>query len=173
MKKTALITFMIVFISGLALGQSPSVDQILDRHAEALGGMDAIRDFKSFHYQAKIQLGNLAGSAETWLEKPEKFKVKIDLAIMKMEQGMYEDRIWMKDQTGTIRDMAGIEKQQFITEFQLGSYNYLLDPEIRQSFTFVGVEEFNDKGCYVMDFQPPGGDKFTIFFDTLNYLSAG
>ena len=88
MKKTGFVLFILLWFVSSVMAQEPSIDQVLDRHAQALGGMEALSKFKSLQYQADVQLGNLSGTAEMWMEKPEKAKLKMDLAIMQIEQGL-------------------------------------------------------------------------------------
>ena len=150
-----------------------TIDQIIDKHAEAIGGMEKLRNFKSVHSVLTVEMGGMMGTAEMYYEKPDKALVIMDLSMIQMEQGMYEGRCWIKDQTGTLRDMAGSELSQFITDNYISSFDYILDAELRQYMTYQGEEQFEQYNCYKVLFNPPLGEKYTMFIDKETFLMVG
>ena len=169
-KITTVIIMLIFTCSSL---WAVTVDEIIEKHAEAIGGMENIRNFKSFHGISTVEMGGMKGEAEMYYEKPDKALVSIDLTMIKMQQGMYNGRYWIKDQTGTLRDMAGAELSQFVSENYIASFDYILDKELRGYMTLEGEEQFDDFTCYKILFSPPQGDKHTMYFDKETYLMVG
>lgn len=194
MKKTITAILFLFILTPIIYGQEITPETILDRHAKAIGGMQAIKKFKTMHYQANVKLGTLEGSAEIYLAKnwdtemgvgegpttrevnidyPANAIMKMDIAIMKVEEGVYNGEYWIKDQTGTVRDMVGEERKQFVTDMFMSTYDYILDPNLRKSFEYVGTEDFDGKPCYIMKFMPYEGEPITLYFDVDNYLIVG
>jgi Aspartyl protease/PDZ domain len=171
-KKSCLFALLLLTISFTSI-QAITLDEVLKRHAEALGGIENLLNVTSFHYQADIKMGGLAGTAEFYYKKPDKIKLTADLNIIKIQQGLYNGRYWIKDQTGTMRDMAGIELQQFITEMFIGSYDYVLDKELQKHIEFIGETEFKGRNCYELLFKPPGGSKTQMYIDAGNFMPHG
>jgi len=169
-KITTVIIILIFTCSSL---WAVTVDEIIEKHAEAIGGMDNIRNFKSFHGISSVEMGGMKGEAEMYYEKPDKAFISIDLTMIKMQQGIYNGRYWIKDQTGTLRDMAGAELSQFITENYIASFDYILNNDLRQYMFYEGEEQFDDFTCYKILFAPPQGDKHTMYFDKETYLMVG
>ncbi len=168
-----LLLGLVLLLSFSTTLYSITLDEILERHAEALGGMEALENFESIHFQADMTMGGLKGTAELYMEKPEKYKVIMDLQILKVEQGQYEGRYWIKDQTGTLRNMGEGEIKQMRTENLISSYDYILDPDQREHITLVGQEEYNDRQCYRLEYNPPDADRTIIFINSDNYLLEG
>jgi hypothetical protein len=195
MKKTISMILFLLILSPIIYGQEiTNPEVILDRHAKAIGGMEAIKKFKSMHYEADVKLGTLKGTAELYLDKtwmtemgvgegpttrevhidyPANAIMKMDISVMKIEEGVFNGEYWIKDQTGTVRNMVGEERKQFVTDMLIGTYEYLLDPNLRESFEFLGEEEFDDRPCYAMNFLPYEGEPILLYFDAESYLMVG
>jgi len=173
MKTKHLILSVIAFLicgSGL---QAITLDEILDRHGEALGGIEAIQNIRTIHQKIEVRMGGITGQAELYFMKPDKIRMMVELSIMSMEQGLYNDRYWIKDQTGTLRDMAGVELQQFKTEMYISAYDYLSEKELRQYIEYQGEAEFEGQNTYKLEFAPPEGSRVQMFFDPDDFLPIG
>jgi len=172
-KRNCLFALMFLLVFSFTSVQAITLDEVLQRHAEALGGIENLQNVTSFHYQADIVMGGLTGKVEFYYMKPDKIKLIADLNIIKIEQGQYGERYWIKDQTGTLRDMAGIELQQFVTEMFIGSYDYIVDKELQKFIEFVGETEFKGRKCYELSFHPPDGSKTLMYIDAENFMPYG
>jgi len=162
---------LLIFVSVNA--SAITLDELLQNHLRALGGREAIMNMNSFHYRADVQMGTAAGKAEMFYRKPDMLLVKIDLAILSVQQGRYGNHYWLKDQTGNLREMAGTEIKQFVTENYVGTFAYLLDDALRQHMSSPVSEDFGGKPCYKVEFVPPDGDRITLYFDPDNFLIIG
>ena len=172
LKKTITVSILMLILMCTSLF-AITVDEIIDRHGEAIGGIEKLKEFKSVHMIMSVEMGGMKGNSEMYYVKPDKAYMSIDLTMIQMQQGVYNGRYWIKDQTGTLRDMAGAELSQYITENYISSFDYILDKTLRQYMTYEGEEQFDDYNCYKVLFIPPQGDKFTMYFDKETYLMVG
>jgi hypothetical protein len=173
MKTKHLILSFLAFLICFSNLQAITLDEILDRHGETLGGIEAIQNIRTIHQQIEVRMGGITGQAEMYFKKPDKIRLMVELSIMSMEQGLYNDRYWIKDQTGTLRDMAGVELQQFKTEMYISAYDYLSEKELRQYIEYQGEVEFEGQNTYKLEFAPPEGSRVQMFFDPDDFLPIG
>jgi hypothetical protein len=173
MKLKSLFLALSILISTAAPLSAIELDEILDQHMQALGGRENLARFESFHYVADLKMGGMNGKAEMYYEKPGKVLLKADLSVFKIAQGLYNGKYWMKDQTGTLRELSGYELKMFKTELYISSYEYLLNDDIRKHFSYEGDVEFDGRQCHKLVFAPPDGDRTELFIDNQDYLVAG
>jgi outer membrane lipoprotein-sorting protein len=142
--------------------------EILDRHLEALGGLDRLRAEETKYFKADMTVQGLSGTVEHWGARPGKSRTDIDLGILKMTQADNGEVAWSIDPNGKLqfdRDENSLKRrrlQRLMEDFE----QFDRDSDV---FTVVldGIEEVEGHECYVIRTTNSINDDVTLgYYDT-------
>ena len=119
--------FLAVSISPPAhAGPDLSVQEILAKHTQALGGLDAIRGLKAMTSEGKITVGGLAGTFRSYVVYPSKMRNELDLSVFRQLQVVNGPAAWQVDQNNQVKDITGHELSVLLSECSMEGYRYLV-----------------------------------------------
>ena len=158
-RTTVLSGFVFIFcLTGMISAEGKIDDPylILEKHYEAIGGLDRLRSIQTLYAEGTIGIvgSDLTGVLMLWTSKPQKMRQEVDFKIAKMISGDNGDFRWMVDANGKIL----VQRDEAVTterEVQRHMENFEhLDPESEYfAVTFEGVEEVDGTKCYVIKVQ--------------------
>lgn len=164
--------------AGAGVRDAPAltVEEALARHAEAQGGFARLQAFRTFHARGRVQLSGfpIAGTVETWYERPCDLRQAIDLGVYRMTAGCDDGVPWVLDANGQItanRDSATIASTTLACVTQ--GFDYLLpgavSAELRGTEAAPGA---SDPARIVLHLREPNGGELDLLLDPRTWLIA-
>ena len=147
--------------------QLPSVDQILNRYVQALGGKAAIERLTSVALTGTIeaQSAGLKGKAEMISHVPNKYLLKIDIDGMGTFTQAFDGSVgWAQDPMNGLRDISGLELAQLKREADLHREGHLKD--VYTKLVVKGKDKVGTSDTYVVEGTLPEGGSEKLYFDT-------
>jgi hypothetical protein len=127
--------------------------KILEKHFEAIGGLDNVKAQKAIYREGTISIegAGLQGTFKQWIEKPLRMRQEVDLTVVKDVTGDNGEFRWRIDSNGKIQ----IQKDEHtIKERDVRKLMELYEHVDRNSphfiLTFEGIEKVNNEDCYLV-----------------------
>ena len=153
-------------------GSLPTVDEVLRRYVEAVGGEAAIRAVTSRVTKGTIDVAGVSrgGSFESYEQAPN----KILNVIQAHPLGTV--KVGFNGRNGWSRIQAGLRmlKNQELASLQIDA-DFYGPVRIKNNYakvTLVGMSKIGYRGVYVIDFQPTSGAVERLYLDANTYLPA-
>ena len=149
-----------------AAAGTPTVDSILARHVEAMGGKEAMAKVRSRIVQVKIESDTFGNSeGEVFAQAPDRQRSHIDLgAAGTIDEGFDGAVAWAKNPWQGVRVKTGDElakvkrDARFDREFKLKS--------IYPDLVYKGTEKVGDEDAWVLESKPTASSKENFWFST-------
>jgi len=77
-----------------------SLEKVLQKHAEALGGHENLQRINTVYVEGTIEFGGMAGKTTVYSKSPDKYRIDLVLPIMSQIQACDGDDCWSKDKSG-------------------------------------------------------------------------
>lgn len=163
-------TFKLAAVSLLALAMSqaaaetvpaedlPDARSLVERHIEAIGGRDAVLSQTESVVTGEFSMPamGMTGSLTVASRPPADQAIVIDLPGMgEMRTGVSPDLAWSLDPFMGPRLIEGDEFKSLMDSAMPGAV--LRDPEYVSSMTTVGMAEFLDQACYLVEIEWKSG----------------
>lgn len=161
---------------GLLLGLAGSttaadLQQILERHAEALGGRAKIESIRSLLIEAEISMGGMTGVSNAYYDAPDRARVELSLPLMSYTQLCDGQECWLIDGQGLVTKLTAEFKGMLVTQEALERHHYLdqddFDGEMSLADSLIAIDSF---ACFQIDLLPNEGVPAQIFIDSSDYL---
>lgn len=166
------IAATLLIATGLCRAESTDPYDIMEKHIEALGGMDAVVAEKTTHLTATLTLPGLSGTIEQWTMHPGMERLDVDLGVLKQTTGDNGDVMWALDTNGKLqitRDKATLTRR--IVDVALGEYEYLDRASSLFSLSYDGTDDVGGVACDVVRVENSLNDDITLFYiDTPTHL---
>jgi hypothetical protein len=124
---------------------------VLERHYEAIGGLERLKAERSSHVEAIFRMAGLEGVIEQWNETPGKHRMELDLQVFRQVEGDNGEFAWEVDQNGklqVVRDEASLIRREL--SLRQESFEHR-DPESEVfDVTLEGTESVDGVECYVV-----------------------
>ncbi len=110
--------------SNRASASGLDLQEVLDRHALAMGYSREVGFDSALHIKAKVSGLGLHGTVESWNEAPLRGWSRLSLGPLSLESGYDGAQAWIMDRNGVVRDAPGNEETGAILEsiVNLGAY---------------------------------------------------
>jgi outer membrane lipoprotein-sorting protein len=149
----------------------PSVDQILDKYVQAIGGKAAIEKLTSRVSKGSFELPafGASGTVEIYEKAPNKTVAIINVAGFGVVQEAFDGKVgWAQDPQNGLREKAGIElaAAKLDAEFQ----KPLKIKQLYAKIVVKGKDKVGDKEVYVVEATPSESSAETWYFDTQSGL---
>jgi outer membrane lipoprotein-sorting protein len=169
MKKTLAVFGLMVcgIMFSLSNSYSLTLDEILKKHMEALGGKENLLRIKTQYNEAIMKIGGLEGTLKIWWSEPSSIREDADFSIFKQSMVCDGEKCWMKDQNGKVRELVGYEKEKMNQELYFESNAYLFPEKGKGSVKLAGEEEGK---YYVVEVTPEGGESRKLFINDSTFL---
>lgn len=153
--------------------KDPDPEGILDLHAEALGGREAIARVRSVASTGELVLlpAGMKGEVRSWSALPCLSRTEARLGIFAVTQGFDGERSWMVGPNGMLQVMRDEDsRRNQATTCLIESFAYL-DPGGPFGIEPLGKATDDSIPCSILEFSPPDGYRFRIWFDERTWLA--
>lgn len=162
--------FTVAAMAGLCAGawaqDAPSVDAIVAKYIDAVGGKDALAKVKSRVMKGTFSLPDMGIEAkmEIYIQPPNAYTlVNVESMGMSVENGISNGVAWTMNPMEGNRILEGAEKTQAL---QQAAIEPMLNwKEIFEKAEVAGEANVGDAACYKVVFTPKEGDPVTVYFD--------
>ena len=146
-----------------------TLDTLLRRHLEALGGEAAITAIKNTRVTSTVQTGGIQGTITTIYAAPDREYEEDKLGILNITQGYDGKTAWQRDTNGNVRPLAGEELKDLRVQLFFDTNSYVLPGRIPGTLALHPQPE-QGTGNYIVDALPEGGKPSTLFFDPRTFF---
>jgi hypothetical protein len=175
-QKFLLSGFILGFIASVAAAQGNLGDpyDILNRHFDAVGGLDRLKAERSHYTEGNISVAGLQGTVKAWIEKPDRSRIELDLVVFKMIQGDNGDYSWVVDTNGKLQkttnpDDAAVKRKE--VKRRMAEYEYADPGNDVFNVIFEGVEDIEGKNCYIIKIENNINNDYVIYYiNTGNFM---
>lgn len=127
--------------------------EILEKHYEAVGGLEILKAHKTIYSEGKITLEGtgLYGTFRKWEKGPLKEREEVDLNILKQVSGDNGEYRWSVDRNGKKnfhRDESTLKRRE--VKKLMCTYEHLNPESPHFTITFEGAEKFEGEDCYAL-----------------------
>ncbi len=151
-------------------GPMPSVDQLIDRYVDAVGGQDAVVKFTTRSAKGKVSVSTIGrGSFATYAKAPNKVVTTLELPELGViKQGFNGAVGWSQSARTGVRPAVGAELAALKRDADFHSLlrlkaNY---PQMR----LLGISKIGFREAYVVEAKPRGGEAELLYFSKENGL---
>lgn len=151
----------------------PTVDQILDKYEQAIGGRQAVEKITSRVTKGTFEIAamGLKATMETYAKAPNKSLAIQNFSGVGEAREGYDGKIaWAQDPMTGLREKSGAELATTVRESDIHA-----DIKTRQLYSKLelkGKEKVGDRETYVILATPAEGAPVKMYFDTQTWLLA-
>jgi outer membrane lipoprotein-sorting protein len=173
MKKALLTTFLILATTTWAFGQDkmPTVDQIIDKYVQAVGGKAAVEKQNSRVGKGTLELPSFgaSGSLELYAKAPNKTLSVINIEGFGLVQQGFSGTVgWSSDPQSGLRELSGSELAAAKLDAEF--YRDIKLKELYPKMELKGKEKIASGDAYVIIATPASGSPDTMYFDAQSGL---
>ena len=163
---------LLLIAPGSAQAQLPTVAEVYDRFAEAVGGRDAWRAVqgRTERGTADVTFAGLSGSYTRHWALPNRTRLLIDLGAVTIDNGFDGERGW-EAQGGPAQRMSAEEEADAAEVHPDGAH--FLDPSRYARAIVVGREQFAGSDAYKLQLTAASGQESVEYFDVGTGLRVG
>ncbi len=163
-------------MAGIALAQTDtlSVDEIVQKHAQAMGGAEKLKDLRSVKLTGSASVSGMEAPTVMVMKRPD--KVRMDLTVMdqKVIQAADGSSAWM------INPFMGGPDAQPMTEEMAADFRSgaelegpLVDYKAKgNTLELLGKENVDSKPAYKLKLTRKGGRSDVLFLDAATFLQV-
>ena len=155
-----------------AEAQLPTVQQVYDKFATAVGGRAAWKPIvgRTEKGTADITFAGMSGSYERYNALPNKMRMIIDIGVVKIDQGFDGQQGWVSQGQGA-QPMPAEQVKQMSESVSDGAA--FLDPSRYAKADVVGKEAFDGVEAYKVAITLKSGQESVEYFDVASGLRVG
>jgi hypothetical protein len=163
---------LLLLVPAVSAAQLPSVQEIFDRYATAVGGRDAWRPVtgRTERGTVDITFAGLTGSYLRYAALPNMARVLLDVSVLQIDNGFDGEKGW-ESQGGQVTRSSPEDERDYAEPQADGAA--FLDPSRYLSAKVVGVESFDSIEAYKVAISTAGGRESTDFFAVESGLRIG
>jgi hypothetical protein len=149
--------------------QLPTVQEVLDNWAQALGGRQVIDSVQSMETSASITMFGMEGTIQQKMAHPNNYVMELELGgIFSVTNLAIEGRTWSKDQNGHVAEVGGQEKADLINSVFLENLNHLRSGADASIITNLELDQ--ESGLVKVTMAPSEGSVTVFFLDRNTWL---
>ncbi|MCX6831876.1 MAG: aspartyl protease family protein [candidate division Zixibacteria bacterium] len=169
MKAVKLILILATFAGSTVAGLT--LQEILQRQAGALGGIDRLRNLQSYMIKASVTVGGMKGSTVTYYRAPDRFRTDVALPLMNSSQGCNGDDCWITDNQGLTLSLGADMRGITMTEMAIENWSYCDSATFSGDISLVDSNATVDSAlCYVIRIAPRNGTPAMLYIDKATFL---
>lgn len=151
--------------------EAQTLEEILERHMEALGGEQMLKARSSYVAEYEIIVpGGLTGTHKSYFKYPNKLRSEMDLKIMTSLTVYDGEKGWVQDPNGQVRELAGMELEEVTSEIYFNLYAYLFPERAKGKVEYLGREESGGMNYYVVQATPEEAAPVKMYINPQTYL---
>ena len=150
--------------STTAAAPLPTLDQILDKYVQAIGGKAAIEKLTSQIMKGSLVAPGGSAPIEIYEKAPNKFLIIINSPASGVSRnGFNGAAAWSQNSQRGVREMSGPEVENFKREYDL--HKEIKLKELYPKMTVKGREKIGDREAYVVEAVTADGISEAMYFD--------
>jgi zinc protease len=167
----SLTTFAQTTVKQATPAATPTVDQVLDKYVEAVGGRAAWKKLTSRQSTGTIEVPamNLSGSFQVTEKAPNQMLSVVVVAGANFREGFDGKTGWSDDPQNGVREQTGAELEE--ARRQADFYHSLDLRQLYKKLTLTGTEQIGDRNTYVVEAATGSGAPDKLYFDTQTGLA--
>jgi outer membrane lipoprotein-sorting protein/predicted aspartyl protease len=170
-KMLSLSLGLLLLIFGVQSSKAQTLEEILNKHMQALGGEEALKAERNSIAEVDIIVpGGLTGKVKSYFKYPDKLRTEMDFKVFKQLTIYDGEKGWVQDANGQVRELAGMELEQTKSELYFSLYGYLFPERAKGKVEHLGREESGGINYYVVQATPEGCDPVKMFINPETYL---
>ncbi len=147
----------------------PTVDQVLDKYVQALGGKAAIEKLTSRVSKGTFEAPGIEGSIEIYAKAPNKAASMVDVPGFGQVRQAFDGSVgWVDNPQVGLREMSGQELST--TKRGAEFYQVLKLREFYPKLTLKGAQKLGTRDAYLIEADPGDGSLRRMYFDTQTAL---
>lgn len=153
-------------------GSLPTVDEVLSKYVEALGGAAAINALTSRVVKGQLDIAGVSrgGSFETYAQAPNKMLTITQAHPVGTNKVGYNGRSGWAWSTAGTRVLKNLELASLQRDAEF--YGPLKLKTLYKKVTLAGTSKIGYRDVYVLEFQPAVGSADRVYIDVKTYLPA-
>lgn len=153
-------------------GFSQTVDEVIENHINAIGGLDVITAVQSYEMKGNMKMGNMDIPFTVYLKRPMKALLEVNFQGKSMKQ-VYDGTIaW------SINPFAGSDEPEKMDEGQTKRMKNMADidgalvnyTEKGSTVELIGKEDFEGTEVYNIKLTDKDGDTINYYIDADSYM---
>jgi outer membrane lipoprotein-sorting protein len=169
-----LLVFVMATILCISMWQvlsAQTLQEILDKHAEALGGKEALKALGNSVTVFNITVpGGMTGTQKSYFKYPNKIKDEVDLGIFTSLTVFDGQKGWTKDPNGQVRELAGQELEGIRTNLYFSCYAYLFQERGKGEVEYLGREEAGGINYHIIQVTPEDCEPVKLYINPETFL---
>lgn len=146
-----------------------SVDDVLQKMAEALGGRDRLARVSNSRLRLTIEAANLKGPSDLVTCADGSRRQSVNLGNLGEQLTVFDGKQgWIRDPNGKVRPMAGPEIEDEISVGYLENWLYLKSGKLAGRVELVGEDQ--ETKAFIVRVHPEGAQPATLYVDKQTYL---
>lgn len=178
MNKHVLATLLgcLLLATTATLGQPPATEptlqEILDRHVAARGGLERIKALESLAMTGAVVAQGMELPLEALRKRPGQFFTEIDFQGMKIVQAFDGEKAWgLNPMAGAAEPAALPDSEGALFALQADFDGPLVDARRKRiQLELAGKEKVGERDAWKIAITYPGGQKETAYLDAETYL---
>ncbi len=156
------------------LAQAEMTDpyDILEKHYEAIGGLERLKVEKTSYFEATFSIGGLKGTVKYWEDDPYRRRTEVDLKVLTQISGDNGTVAWEVDTNGKLkieRDEGELARREVAA--RMAAFEHLDRESEIFSLAFDGTAEVDEFHCYVVTIRNSLEETVRSWFvDTTSFL---
>lgn len=153
-RSTILLSAALIFLfsrPGLPSSLLTDPYQILHRHYEVVGGLEAVKNVRTLYAEGTIVHDSLEGTFRHWSKDPLEYRMEEDYGVFRQTTGDDGEQSWSLDANGKLliqRDTATLERREIQRRLDLFENLDPASPVFRE--TYEGLHTVNGSTCYAV-----------------------
>jgi outer membrane lipoprotein-sorting protein len=165
-RQISVLTLILLVISSASLW-AITADEVMERHIEAKGGLDKLKQLKTVAMKGKMIMESLSGTMETYQKAPNLRSLRVNLQSgITYQEGCDGKNIWALGPMG-FKTFEGEKLKERLEQSQIEPL--LGFTERGGKYEYVGIDSMNGIKCYKIRFIQGSSDTTLSYFDTKNY----
>jgi tetratricopeptide (TPR) repeat protein len=149
----------------------PSVDEVLDRYVQAIGGRAAWEEFSTRSVRGTVEIMGVSGTYESHWKAPNKSLMKMEFPDVGVLQQGFDGVVgWRSHPATGIVELSGNELAQL--ELDAEFYSELKLRSLYPQMEVLGKAKVHDRDAYVVLAAPREGSPRRMYFDTETWLQV-
>jgi len=172
-RHVGVVALVLSAVSSRAEAQMPTVQQVFDKFATAVGGRDAWSKVqgRSDKGTADITFAGLSGTYERHSGAPNKMRMIIDLGMAKVDQGFDGTVGWTVQPMGQAQRMPAEQEKSIGESMQVGAA--FLDVSRFAKASVDAKDTFDGVDCYKLSITSKAGEERVEYFEVATGLRRG
>jgi len=170
--KVVLILLCLTLMTMAGNSYALTLDEIVENHIEAMGGLERIESTQSSLTVAEIKVAGMEGISTIHYKHPDKFHSEVQLPMATIIRAADGDDLWMVDLNGQQRRASGEEVRELVTTLFIASGDYVRKGYRGTAVTYTGEQEFEGVSYHKLHLAPEGGLDMTLFINPETNLIA-